>query len=234
MLDWQAALERQALAEWRDRQVLAVYHILNNLADEARSKFEASLEQASLKDSVWDPANFADRRIDALMCEAVPSALERLLKSAGRELAAISPTFEPYGNALSASTGFDFPIAGLGEDKAESNGDLVGSSASSDDAVSEASQPQVPASSSWSLGNLMLVRKVSEFGELAANAVWEAGVAAERTLQTRAGLYERLRSAAAARIGTRWMGSAGEPRPVLAQVTDLIDSVCGEARAGIQ
>lgn len=234
MLDWQAALERQALAEWRDRQVLAAYHLLNNLADEARSRFESSLDQASLKDSVWDPANFADHRIDALMCEAVPSALERLLQSAGRELAAISPTFEPYGNALSASTGFDFPIAAVSEDQAHVNRDLAGGSGSSDGSTAEVSQSEAATSSSWSLGNLTLVRKVSELGEMAANAVWEAGVAAERTLQTRAGLYERLRSAAAVRIGTRWMGSAGDPRPVLAQVTDLIDSVCGEARASIQ
>ena len=65
MLDWQAALQRQALAEWRDRQVLASVRMLNRLSEEARRKFDESLAEASFKDTVWDPASFADHRTGA-------------------------------------------------------------------------------------------------------------------------------------------------------------------------
>lgn len=230
MLDWQAALQRQALAEWRDRQVLASVRMLNRLSEEARRKFDESLAEASFKDTVWDPASFADHRIDFLLCETVPKALSQLLEVAASELTAISADFAAYGEALASSTGFSFPTPAERNAHAQSE-DVTLDDVQAPPAVGDASAAK--AGSSWTLSNLTIVRTVSALSERATNAISKAGVAAEREIQNRSGLYDRLRVAAAARVATRWMGSSGEPRPVLAQVTDLIDGLTGEARTNL-
>lgn len=198
---------------------------MNALADTARQKFDHTIEEASLKDSVWDPAHFADQRIDALLHETVPSALERLLAAAGAELAAISPDFAPFGEALACSAGFEFPAAMQADAPLAPPAPLA--------PIAAKPKPAADAKPARPFTDFPVVRTVTKLGERAGQALWEAGAAAERTIQSRTGLYERLRSAAAARVAARWMGNAIEPRPVLAQVTDLIDSVCGEARTSI-
>lgn len=230
MLDWQAAMKRQALAEWRDRQVLSAVRMLNTLSEQARRKFDESLAEASFKDTVWDPARFVDHRIDYLLGGTVPKALGQFLEVAASELTAISSDFAAYGEALARSTGFSLPIPTERDEQFQSEDatpeEVQASPADKGDGATK-------AGSSWALSDLTIVRTVSALGERATNAIWEAGVAAEREIQNRSGLYDRLRAAAAARVATRWMGSSGEPRPVLAQVIDLIDGVTGEARTDL-
>ena len=60
------ALRRQALAEWRDRQILELCRLLNVHALHARTAIEAELHDAGLIDSEWDPARFAHARLDRL------------------------------------------------------------------------------------------------------------------------------------------------------------------------
>jgi len=230
MLDWQAALQRQALAEWRDRQVLAAFRMLNTLSADARRKFDESLAEANLKDTVWDPASFADHRIDALLCATAPPALDQFLRAAGAELSIISEGFAAYGEALARSHGFSLPNSPANDQPTQSEG-----FPSEQKYETEVPKPDggQTTGSRWSFSGLALVRTVSALSGRATNAVRDVGVAAEREIQTRTGLYDRLRTAAAARVATRWMGSGGEPRSVLSQLIDLIDGVTGEARANL-
>ena len=49
-MDWELAMRRQAVTEWRDRQILAAHTMLNKCAQGARNAFEAQLAQATLLD----------------------------------------------------------------------------------------------------------------------------------------------------------------------------------------
>lgn len=211
-MDWEAALRRQALAEWRDRQILAISGEFNGRAAEALAAFDAQVTSANLIDSVWDPAGFANGRIDQLLSQSVPAPLDKALKLAGKELAAISPAFAELAGALAWSEAITFPESATAE-------------------PADAPAPStVAAEPSWRIASVPLVRRALDAGQWAAETLRDAGVSAERALQDRTGLYDRLRSAAQARIATTWMGSAGEPRPVMQQVIDLIDDVSLEAR----
>jgi len=210
------ALRRQALAEWRDRQIIAVCRMFNAYAQEALAAFEAQVQEANLIDSVWDPARFATGRIDSLLRASIPANLSVQLVLAGRELEAIDPSFAPFATALARSDAISLPE----EECAEL------------EPVSSPFKPlpTEPANSRWAISEYAAIQHARWIGGKVYDALQYAGTYAERTLQDRIGLYGRLRSAAADRITTRWMGGAGEPRPVLAQVIGMIDDVAAEAR----
>ncbi len=217
-MDWEIALRRQALAEWRDRQILSINAGFNTRAAEGLAGFDSQVTEANLIDSVWDPAGFADRRIDDLMRASVPAMVTGFVELAAAELRAISAEFGPVADALARAGTLDMPDAGETVDADVPPG------------LGQEAPVEVPATPSWRIAGLPGVRHALGAGQWAAEGLISAGLVAERALQDRAGFYDRLRAAALARIATRWMGSAGEPRPVLQQVVDLIDGAAAEAR----
>ena len=212
------ALRRQALAEWRDRQILELCRLLNDHAQHARTAFEAELHDAGLIDSVWDPARFADARIDRLLTATVRQALRQFLSQAADELAATHCSFAPFADALRKSEGFGFPQVSLEEGSGPGTPEAVGMLP-----VNSGDPPR---------GRRLyqLAGRAKGAGKQATSALAKAGRRAGTIFQDRSGLHGRLRAAAVSRVGTQWMGSRGEPRPVLAQVISIIDDVAAEAR----
>ncbi len=234
-MDWEMTMRRQGVTEWRDRQILAAYSMFNSQAQEARAIFEKQLSEANLLDSVWDPAGFANARIDDLLRTRIGPCLEKLLSEAASELTALDSRFGDLGDALSRSEGIHLPEEGsLGEAQ-----DPIAFLNTADNLNVETALPDVPGESgagNWltrspvSASTRALKRGAKDLGERAAAMIEHAADAAERLIQDKAGLYNRLRAAAGQQIASKWMGEIGESRPVMAQVFALIDEVTLGAR----
>ena len=108
-MDWELAMRRQAVTEWRDRQILAAHTMLNNCAQGARNAFEAQLAQATLLDSVWDPAGFSNHRIDTLLHDSVINGVADYFASAGQELGSIDTLLAPLCQAMARAVGIALP-----------------------------------------------------------------------------------------------------------------------------
>lgn len=102
---------RQLLMSWRDRQIIRAYQLLNSCAVEARNQLEQQLDQASFWDSAWDPAGFANDRIDALLGGLLQSPLQTFYNQAGDELRAIDPRLAGLSAIVCDGPKIDFPIA---------------------------------------------------------------------------------------------------------------------------
>lgn len=213
--NWEMALRREALAGWRDRQILSACRLFNREAGRALAAFDGQIGDAGIRDTVWDPASFVSARIDHLLCESMPVALREFLAEASRELAQLDPTLQDFADALARSDAIAWPKIAAPIDTP------VGTAASS----VAAHQETLAAAGSFSV-----LRTAAHMAEQAGSALSWAGSAASRTLQDRAGLFDRLRVAASKHVQTRWMGGTGDPRPVLAQVIAMIDTVAAEAR----
>ena len=234
-MDWEMAMRRQGVTEWRDRQILAAYSMFNSQAQEARAIFEKQLSEANLLDSVWDPSGFANDRIDDLLRTRIGPCLQKLLSEAASELTALDSRFGDLGDALARSEGIQLPEeASLGETE-----DPIPLSQHADNLKVDKAMADVPSQSdagNWltrspvSASTRALRRGAKDLGERAAAMIEHAADAAERLIQDKAGLYNRLRVAAGQRIASKWMGEIGENRPVMAQVFALIDEVTLGAR----
>lgn len=225
-MNWEAALCRQAIAEWRDRQILQASAMLNGCAGKAQVAFEAQLADARLIDAVWDPARFAYARLDELMRPAVESALPEFRRDAARELAALSTNFAALADALARADRIAWPQAPAPEPSSSS------SAASPYDkraAVRTKTPDRLLKLGQKALAQSPLGRGAAAVGERARNGLLATGSAAERLLQDRTGAHQRLRAAAAERVATQWMGRPGE-QSVLGQIIILIDEVAASAR----
>lgn len=209
-MDWELAMRRQAVAEWRDRQILAAHLMLNNCAQGARNAFEAQLAKATLLDSVWDPAGFSNHRIDMLLHDSVINGIADCFASAGQELGTIDARLAPLGEAMARAQGITLPLASQ--------------PSSSDEVHTRETLPTIPAEA----GLLTRLRETLVYK--ASSLATYASETADWLVQDKAGLRDRLRDAAANRIATQWMGDIGDPLPVLAQMIKNIEGVAHEAR----
>jgi hypothetical protein len=222
VLNWELAQNRQALSGWRDRQVLNACEALNRLAQEALAAFEVQMSQANLRDTVLGPEGFTQPRIDAWMRARVPAAVDALLADAAKELARLHDDFASAAESLVGERAIVLPV--------DTESTIATNTALPAD-IAQAPEPgrRTPAALKR-IGETALMRHATHFGTWLGTAVKDAGTATERSIQNRSGLYARLRDVAKHRIATVWLGSIGEPRPVLAQVLDLIDSAARAAR----
>lgn len=209
-MDWELAMRRQAVTEWRDRQILAAHTMLNRCAQGARNAFEAQLAQATLLDSVWDPAGFSNHRIDTLLRDSVIKGIAECFASAGQELGSIDARLAPFGEAMARAEGIVLPLASQ--------------PSNADEAHSREALPAIPSDAG-------LLTRLRETLVYKANSLASyASETADWLVQDKAGLRDRLRDAAAHRIATQWMGDIGDPLPVLAQMIKTIERVAHEAR----
>jgi hypothetical protein len=209
-MDWELAMRRQAVTAWRDRQILAAHTMLNNCAQGARNAFEAQLAQATVLDSVWDPAGFSNHRIDTLMHDSVINGVVDCFACAGQELGSIDARLGPLGEAMGRAEGIALPLASQ--------------PSSSDEAPARETLPSIPTEA----GVLTRLRETLVYK--ASSLATYASETADWLVQDKAGLRDRLRDAAANRIATQWMGDIGDPLPVLAQMIENIERVAHEAR----
>lgn len=202
---------RNLLMSWRDRQVLQLHQLLNVKAIEAREAFEQQLEQASFWDSAWDPAGFANCRLDTLLADMLEQPLQEYFELAGNQLGSIDERFADLGKVVRDGPGDIFPALKITDDQPSQEKPPIESSAHS-------------KSQSW-------FQRVG--GIVAGSATQVASYTADTTdwlVQDKVGLRNRLRHAALDRIAITWMGDIGEPTPVLRQVIGFIDAATDQAR----
>lgn len=224
-MDIEFLSRRQAVTEWRDRQLFQAMTMLNAAGIGARTALDEQIKDAALFQSVWDPAGFVNARIDELMRGEVATRLETFLEQAAQELRALESRFQPLADALVASaSAIEMPTAPEPEPVAST-------------AVEHPSPPHIQQNDgrlsrvTKRVSDLAITRSAREWGARAADGVASVADTVSRSLQDSTGLYERLRRLGAERIASAWMGDAGTPRPLKAQLVLLIEDVTHEARS---
>nr|WP_314464299.1 hypothetical protein [uncultured Novosphingobium sp.] len=224
-MDIEFLSRRQAVTEWRDRQLLHAMTMLNTAGIEARTALDRQIKDAALIQSVWDPAGFVNARIDELMRAEVALRIDTFLDQAAQELRALEPRFFPLADALAASaSAIEMPAAAEPEPATPS------------DTECSSTLPLQQGEGRLSrvtkrVGDLAIARSAREWGIWAADGVTSVADTVSRSLQDTTGLYERLRRLGTERIASAWMGDAGTPRPPKAQLILLIEDVTHEARS---
>jgi len=210
---------QQALGEWRDRTIVESARLLNHAAASSLAAFEDEVPEASMITSAWDPASFAAVRVDRAMLRHVRAKLPTLLTRAAQELTAISAVYARLAEGVQeAADGLVWP-------------DLQVIPATAEAAPLKASTFATSASPPSRIGRF--TRTLFAAGKMAADTAAHLSETANRSFRERSGLDDRLRSAARTRIAEAWMGHSGEPRPILAQVTAIIDEAAELARSTV-
>lgn len=221
-MDVAAFEKRQSVIGWRDALVLASWKVVNDAGIAARAAFESEIDQAGIYEAVVDPSGFARDRIDSVMRERTVEPLRRTLASAAEDLREIDERFRPLADALENS----FTTIAL----------------PSPQATEAEAAFEAPASPSPSFGDRLTsmlsgitdrkpVRHARDAGSKAFDLLSDAGDAASQLLQSGTGLHARLRSSAGDRVRERWMALSGEPAPLMAQITEIVEKVSSEARS---
>ena len=211
MIEVEGASKRQAIAEWRDHHLLAALELMGQTAQTSLAEFEELLAKAGVTDTVWDPVGFAQPRVDTAMRSRLPRGLAGLIASAAAELRGMDLAFAELADALEHSQSVVIPQAALPElmtsptPEPSSAGEMV---------VSERGKTG---------------RVFDKLAEVASEAARRGGEVLD-ALQDRVGIRDRARSAASERIATAWLGEAGDPLPVFAQITRMIDNTSETAR----
>lgn len=214
--------KRQAIAGWRDRLVLGIWRVVNNAGAEARAGIERHLAEAGIVDTLWDPASFTRERIDEVMRATVSSGLKDLFVASAEELRAIDPRFGALADVLVTSFN-EIRMPEMTSHDQKTGGALHAPR-------KKVAQGRL-ASLVANVTERRVVRGARDWGSWALDIVSEASDAASQKLQSGTGLHDRLRRSAQERISTVWMGTGGDPQPMMAQVLSVVEDVGHEARS---
>lgn len=214
------AIKRQAVAEWRDLQILSAAALMNLAATHARAAFERELVDDALREALFHQTEWATGRIDAIMQAALKPEIKTFWATAADDLTAIDQDLAQISEALKRGDTLAMPVGDIAEDHDHQAGLLAA------DAGISAENP-----SQRGLGWLSGIggRVTSGTTGLATSATKVFNRASPERLK----LTTRLRSAAGQRIDQAWMGQGAEPEAVLAQVIALIDEAAYSARTGL-
>lgn len=206
--------QRQAVAEWRDRQMTAAAALFNLKAVDARAAFDRDLHDATARDAFF-PSALATTRIDALMTAALDQALPDFLSAAAQELVAISERLTTLSQGLGDAK-LDLPSA-------------VSATLEAASAPASEESPPPPAATppaAW------LTDLPGRLRKQAAGVIDSAGAAADQLVNERLKLVDRLRTAAAKRIERAWMNDEAGCDP-LSQLIGLIDETAHASRVSL-
>lgn len=211
--------QRQAVAEWRDRHIVASATLLNLKALEARTAFDRDLHDATVRDAFFPTAK-ATTLIDALLRSALEDELQNFLSTAALELVAINEKLSSVSQALSEAR-VEFP----GATPSAVEAPLATTSDLNDDSDLA---PAEPAQGAW----------FSEFpGRLrrqAAVFATNANAAADHLVNEKLRMVDRLRGAATRRIERAWMNEEPGVAPsVQSQLIGLIDETAYTSRISL-
>lgn len=213
------AISRQAVAEWRDRQILSAAALLNEKAIDARAAFDREVENATAAETIFNPSALANARIDHLLGASLGASLPDFLGMAANELVSVDQRLQDIGDALRRPDAIVMPLAttplpATATPIAEVSGEARGA---------EQAQSERPG----------LAGLPARLAKRASSLAGDAGSAADDLFQDKLGLKNRLRSAAAQRVAQSWMGGTGDPKPVMAQLISLIDETTHAARMSL-
>ena len=197
------AARRHAVAEWRDRQILAVDDLFNHEAARARDAFDQELAAAP-REATFNVGAYAATRIDALLATALSDSFPRLMAAASEELAGVDARLAEVARTLVGETSIPAPAPQPVE--------------AEDDGVSPETAP-----APRKLDPARVVSKAAALADGAANA-------ADGLIREPLRVRPRLREAAARRVAEHWMRLSGEPASILAQAIARLDAVAQESR----
>lgn len=206
--------QRQAVAEWRDRQMTAAAALFNLKAVDARAAFDRDLHDATARDAFF-PSALATTRIDALMTAALDQALPGFLSAAAQELVAISERLTTLSQ-------------GLGDAKL----DLPSAASATLEAASAPASEETPPPPAATPPAAWLTDLPGRLRKQAAGVIDSAGAAADQLVNERLKLVDRLRTAAAKRIERAWMNDEAGCDP-LSQLIGLIDETAHASRVSL-
>ncbi|QTC88693.1 hypothetical protein [Brevundimonas pondensis] len=206
--------QRQAVAEWRDRQMTAAAALFNLKAIDARAAFDRDLHDATARDAFF-PSALATTRIDALMTAALDQALPDFLSAAAQELVAISERLTTLSQ-------------GLGDAKL----DLPSAASATLEAASAPASEETPPPPAATPPAAWLTDLPGRLRKQAAGVIDSAGAAADQLVTERLKLVDRLRTAAAKRIERAWMNDEAGHDP-LSQLIGLIDETAHASRVSL-
>jgi len=206
--------QRQAVAEWRDRQMTAAAALFNLKAVDARAAFDRDLHDATARDAFF-PSALATTRIDALMTAALDQALPDFLSAAAQELVAISERLTTLSQ-------------GLGDAKL----DLPSAASATLEAASAPASEETPPPTAATPPAAWLTDLPSRLRKQAAGVIDSAGAAADQLVNERLKMVDRLRTAAAKRIERAWMNDESGCDP-LSQLIGLIDETAHASRVSL-
>lgn len=219
-MDLERAIKRQALAEWRDIQILGSASLVNLVATAARGAFEAQLVNDALRESLFTPTEWSSEHIDDLMRIALKPELEAFLATAADDLLAIDASLAQIAEALKREDAVCLPVRTEPESELETPAVV-------DNSTVAAGEDQASTGLSW------LTRIGGRVATGATGLATTATAAVNTVSPERLKQRTRLRSAALQRIDETWVGQAGEPDAVLAQVIGLIDQAAFSARTSL-
>lgn len=211
------AISRQAVAEWRDRQILSAAALLNQKATDARAAFDREIENATAAETIFNASALANARIDALLGASLSESLPKFLGMAADELTSIDQRLAEVADALRRPDALVMPLATAPLPTRPT--------AATEETAADTGQP-----THGQAGKLDLLRVPARLAKRATSLAGDAGSAADELLQEKLGLKNRLRAAAAQRVAESWMTGAGEPKSPLAQLVSLIDETTYAAR----
>lgn len=211
------AISRQAVAEWRDRQILSAAALLNQKAMDARAAFDREIETATAAETIFNASALANARIDALLAASLSESLPKFLDMAANELSSIDQRLAEVADALRRPDALVMPQAAAPLPTPPA--------AATEETAADTDQP-----GHVQTGKRGLLSVPARLAKRATSLAGDAGSAADELLQEKLGLKNRLRAAAAQRVAESWMTAAGEPKSPLAQLVSLIDETRYAAR----
>ncbi|GAA3804510.1 hypothetical protein GCM10022600_28370 [Qipengyuania pelagi] len=221
-MDVAAFEKRQSIVGWRDALVLASWKVVNDAGIAARTAIESEIDQAGIYEAVVDPSGFARDRIDSVMRERTVEPLRRTFAAAAEDLREIDVRFRPLADALENSfRSIALPSPATTETEAASEAQATPSQSFGDRLASLLS----------GITGRKPVRHARDAGSKAFDLLSDAGDAASQLLQSGTGLHARLRGSAGDRVREGWMASSGDPAPLMAQITEIVEKVANEARS---
>lgn len=209
------AISRQAVAEWRDRQILFAAALVNQKAMDAHAAFDREIETATAAETIFNPAAIANARMDALLSTLLGESLPDFLDLAADELTSVDQRLSEVADALRRPDTLVLP-------QTTSLPPHLAAAEQPTDVPDDIDQTQK--------GKRRLLSVPAMLAKRASSLADGAGSAADELLQEKLGLKNRLRAAAAQRVADSWMGGAGEPKSPLAQLVSLIDETTYAAR----
>lgn len=211
------AIKRQAVAEWRDLQILNAAALINLAGIHARATFEQRLDDDALREALFNSAEWATGQIDAILGHALKVEIKAFWMGAAYDLALIDPSLSPISDALMREDALTLPSHAESQLRKALKGAETATSA----------QPAQQGGLAW----------ISRFGGRVATGATGLATTATAAVNTVSPdglkLTTRLRSAAGQRIEEAWMGQGAEPDAVLAQMIALIDEAAYSARTGL-
>lgn len=221
-------IRRQAISEWRDRQLCAVIELLNGAGTAARSDLDQKLDGVDLKQAVFDAESYVKDHIDAAMRGRVNAALLPFVTSASDELSALDSRLRPLGEALKSSVLSTKLL--IPDEPSEASEPLEGPQMPAEQSRLASFTSRVAGAAKF-VGELSAAKTVKEWGGEAVSGAANIAESISKALQDRTGLHDRMRRLGAERIDTVWMGKLGASDSFQSQVFHLINDVANEARS---